>query len=322
MRLLVGDIGGTHSRFGIAAPGRPRPDDVFVADDDDHKNFEDAVAAYLDHAAERPDAAAFAMAGPVAGRRARLTNRDWEIDADALARRFGFSQVELLNDFVAQASALPYLDAGEVAQIGPATPVDGMAKAAVGPGTGLGVSAVLPDGAGGWIAASSEGGHVELASVNDREAAVFAVIRKDRGRVSAEFALQGAGLARIHDALATIDGGERSGASPVEVNDLARAGEARAQEAVRLYLGALARFAGDVALTFGALGGAYLCGGIMPKMTDLLDADTFRTAFEAKAPHVAMMRDIATVLVTSPIAGLIGCAAAADRLTGNSKKRL
>lgn len=316
MDLLVGDIGGTHCRFGRVGSGSFLPDAVAIENDDDHESFADAVAAYLDRSGRTPVSAAFAVAGPVHGRRARLTNRGWDVDADALARRFGFGRVELMNDFVAQASALPYLDADETRPIGRAEPVADAPKAALGPGTGLGVSAILPVD-DGWLPVASEGGHVELAAVTAREAAVFDAIRRASGRVSAETALSGAGLPRLFDAIAAADGGAPPASlSPAEVTKRAEAGDPAAVEAVALFLGVLARFAGDVALTFGARGGVYLCGGVLPKMLGLLDDRAFRAAFEAKAPHEAIMRDTATLVVTSPIAGLIGCAGAMSRLAG------
>lgn len=314
MRLLVGDIGGTNSRFGLVNDGGVRPSAIEVEKGGDHPNFEDALAAYLERAPAKPDHAAFAIAGPTHGRRAKLTNRDWTVDADALERRFGIGRVELMNDFVAQAACLPHLDAGEMETIGDTSPDDDAAKAAVGPGTGLGVAGLLRYG-DRWVPVPSEGGHVEFAAATDREAALFAVIRRRQGRVSAEMALSGGGLAELYMAARAVDGlsGDPVGAADVTVR--AEDGEALAREIVAIFIGALARFMGDVALTFGARGGVYLCGGVVPKLMKVADLSSFRADFEAKAPHEALMRETATVLVTSPIAGLIGCAATANSLS-------
>lgn len=309
MTLLVGDIGGTNARFGLAPEGELRPHDVRIISNDDHASFEDAVAAYLDAAPERPKRAAFALAGPVTGRVSKLTNRDWPIDADGLARRFGLDEVTLLNDFVAQASALPHFRVGETAPIGDVAPSDTHAKAALGPGTGLGVAGLLRIG-GAWVPAPSEGGHIELAAVDAREFAIFELIRRDFGRVSAEHVLSGPGLRRLHRALAAVEGVGCATLEPAEIAAKAEDGDSHAAEAVALFLRLLARFAGDVALTFGAQGGVYLCGGVAPKLFGLLDIKAFRSAFEAKRPHESLMRQTATVVVTSDIAGLIGCAAA------------
>ncbi|GBD50599.1 glucokinase [Methylopila sp. Yamaguchi] len=315
MTLLVGDIGGTNSRFGLVAGGDLRPHGVLTIRNDDHASFEEAVVSYLDAAAERPTRAAFALAGPVVGRVSRLTNRDWPIDADALEARLGLDHVALLNDFVAQASALPHFQIGETTAIGDVAPSDAASKAALGPGTGLGVAGLLRAG-GAWLPVPSEGGHIELATVDAREFAIFDRVRQGFGRISAEHVLSGPGLRRLHEALAAVEGAPAPGLEPAEIVARAEAGDARAAEATALFLRLLARFAGDVALTFGAQGGVYLCGGVAPKLLGLLDVADFRAAFEAKRPHEALMRRTATVVVTSEIAGLIGCAAAARATIG------
>ena len=311
--LLVGDIGGTNGRFALVERGALRLRDVLIEKGDDHSSFDGALGAYLETLSERPACAAFAVAGPVRdGRTARITNRPaWEIDADALRARFGFERVALMNDFVAQAASLPHLEESETVTIGEVRPT-GAPKAAVGPGTGLGVAALLPE-RDGWRPVAGEGGHVEFAAVDAREAAAFDVVRRALGRVSAEDVLSGPGLARLHAALARVEGRAVEGASPSEIVAAARGGDARSRETVSLFTTMLARFAGDVALTFGAEGGVYLCGGVAPKLLDAFDASAFRAAFEAKRPHENLMRRIATLVVTAPTAGLIGCAAAARR---------
>lgn len=310
MTLLVADVGGTHGRFGLVEGDGLRPEGVGIEQGDAHRTFEDAVAAYLGKAGARPERAAFAVAGPVDGGRARITNRpNWTIDAESLRGRFGFARVTLVNDFAAQALCLPHLGSDEAQPIGEARPRAGV-KAAVGPGTGLGVAALLPEG-DGWRALAGEGGHVEFAAVSPREAAAFEVIRKARGRVSAEDVLSGPGLARLHGAFAEIDGATAPRLQPGEVVGRAASGDVRAAATVDAFLDMLARFCGDVALTFGAWGGVHLCGGVAPRLLGRLDAVRFRAGFEAKPPHGERLSEVATSIVLSPVAGLIGCAAAA-----------
>ncbi|MGA0533138.1 glucokinase [Hansschlegelia sp. KR7-227] len=310
MTLIVGDIGGTNSRFGLVDGASPRPRGVGAQPNARHESFDDALAAYLAGAPERPKRAAFAVAGPIDGRTARLTNRaGWAIDADALARRFGFDAVTLMNDFAAQAAALPHLGPDEVAAIGDVGPSGDANKAAVGPGTGLGVAALLRVD-GQWLPLATEGGHVELAATDAIEWEAFAALRRTLGRVSAEDVLAGPGLARLHGALALARGEAEDSAEPAELTARASEGDARARATITLFLTMLARFAGDVALNYGANGGVYLCGGVAPKLLPFVDAPAFRAAFEAKRPHEERMRKIATLVVTAAEAGLIGCAAA------------
>lgn len=314
MAVLVGDIGGTNGRFGLVDDGALRPDRIESEPGDAHERFEDALGAFLEKTGEKPDRAALAVAGPVDDRgHARITNRqNWVIDPDALKQRFGFSDVLVMNDFVAQAASLPHLSDDETVSLGAARPRRAV-KAAVGPGTGLGVAALLPEGEDGWQPLPSEGGHVEFAPVTAEEAAAFKIIRRAMGRVSAEYVVSGPGLARLHDALAEAQGKPAPGLKPAEITEAAVKGEREALATAKLFLTMLARFAGDMALTFGAHGGVYFCGGVAPHLLPVLDVKAFRAAFEAKSPHDEMMSRTATVVVTSPIAGLIGASAMAAR---------
>lgn len=309
MALLVGDIGGTNARFALAGDDF-RPEAVAAEPGDAHASFEAALGAYLESTGLRPGRAAFAVAGPVSGTRsARVTNRPgWIVDADEIERRFGFSRAVVVNDFAAQAASLPHLLCEEIEPIGGLAPKDGAPKVALGPGTGLGVAGLVP-AAGGWLPVAGEGGHVELAALEPQEWSAFETLRRRHGRVEAETVLSGPGLAKLHGALH----GEADLAA-ADIVAAAERGEAQARATASLFLKILARFSGDMALAFKAEGGVYLCGGVAAHMLPLIDAASFRAAFEAKAPHDGLMRRIATLVVTSPVAGLVGCAAEARRL--------
>ena len=142
---------------------------------------------------------------------------------------------------------------------------------------------------------------------------MYEVLRERFGRVSAEFVASGTGIEHLDAALALIDAGEKTAREGREVSAAARAGEPRAREVMELFFAALARFAGDMALTFVARGGVYIFGGVAQKTLDLLDVEAFRRNFEGKAPHQSLVRGIATTLITARYAALTGCAALAAK---------
>ena len=82
-------------------------------------------------------------------------------------------------------------------------------------------------------------------------------------------------------------------------------------DTVRLFWRLVARFAGDMALGSLARGGVTLSGGILPRIIELLDEQTFRATFEAKAPMDGLLRQIATSVLVAPDAVLAGMAAVA-----------
>jgi glucokinase len=301
---LLADIGGSKSRFAIANSSGAL-EHVLVIHNDTAADLDAAVARYLEETGANPRAATLALAGPVEGEEVVLTNRtNWRIRRVEFAKRFGLSELRLLNDFEAIAWALPHLGPAHTRPLGSAVPVREGVKVVLGPGTGLGVAALLPAD-GRWHVIASEGGHASFGPQAPDEAEVFARLRDECGSVSAETVLSGAGLVRLARALdpqAACHAAETIAAS-------ALAREPAAQAAARLFVRLLGRFAGGLALTFKALGGVYIAGGVASGLGPLLDEPQFRAAFEARPPHQALLETIPTLLITCEEPGLIGCAA-------------
>ncbi len=309
--VLVADIGGTNSRFGVVRAGSMTPEAVSALDNDNFNGLGEAIPDYLEHVGVKPSRAVLAIAGPIKDGTVHLTNRrGWSFKPEDLAKQVGMSRVEVVNDFAGIAWALPHLRADELASIGDGEAKPDATKVVLGPGTGLGVAALLYD-EGHWIPVPSEGGHIELAGVTPREEAIFAAVRADFGRVSAESVLSGPGLARLDQAISLIDGVPTETRKGQDVTIAAREGDVTAKEAVDVFFAALARFAGDMALAFLAQGGVYIYGGVARKNADLMDVGKFREAFSNKAPHQKLVSNISTQLITSPQPALIGCAAIA-----------
>ncbi|MEE4462612.1 glucokinase, partial [Azotobacter chroococcum] len=180
MRLaLIADIGGTHVRFALWREGRPQALRVLATGD--YPGPEEAVRAYLAELGLPPDAletACLACAGPVHGDRFRLTNNHWQFGRLALTHALGLRQLLVINDFAAMALGMTALADHERLTIRPGQAATGCPRLVLGPGTGLGVSTLLPDGAGGWRVLPGEGGHVDLPLGSAREVALWQVMQR------------------------------------------------------------------------------------------------------------------------------------------------
>lgn len=308
--VLIGDIGGTNARFALI-PDRDAPLTAFqpVATrsfDDIESAVEEGVFAHTDI---RPRAALIDLAGPIVGDAVDLTNADWIVRPRDMISRLGVQDVILLNDFEALALALTALDAGDLAPIGDEAAQAHGAKVVLGPGTGLGVGALVE--AGGILApVPGEGGHVTFGPVEPDEFPLWANIEPELGRISAEALLSGRGIVRLYRAVARTDGEDAPLKQPAEISKAAlEDSDPVAARTLRLYARLLGRLAGDVALTFMARGGAYVAGGIAPRILPFLTEGEFRRAFEAKAPHHDLMASIPTWVIVSENPALQGLAA-------------
>lgn len=296
---LVADIGGTNARIALADDGRyGRIYKYAVAD---FPRPADAIKAFLAETEppHPPRKAVLAVAGPVEAGRGHLTNVEWQFDAQALARELDISCVRLVNDFVAVARALPLFTGADLYAIGGGEVLAGSPSVVVGPGTGLGVAALIPANDGS-VVLSTEGGHASLAAANGRETGILAFLRDRFGHVSAERILSGPGLEALYEALQFVDGREPApppGAD--EITARALSGQCAASLAtLKSFCAMLGGFAGDVALTMGARGGVYIAGGIPPRFPEFLAGSDFRERFEAKGRLHDWLANVPTFVVT------------------------
>lgn len=310
---LIGDIGGTNTRLALVAEGtawrrlRTHANAEFAS-------LEAVIDHYLQDVRVSPRGAAFAVAGPVKSGEVRLTNRGWMVSAAKLSRRFNLDDCLVVNDFSAVALGIFALTPKDVEQVGGDVPEPGAPIAILGPGTGLGVGGLIPSGQGrGGRILVTEGGHASLAAIDARSEEVIARLRVRLGHVSAERAISGQGIEHLYQALAEIEGRrvERLGAADIgALSD--PGGDPIAAQAMALFFRLLGSFAGDLALSYGAFGGVYVAGGIVPRYLPRLRKSGFRRAFETKGRMSDYLRGIPAYVVLHPEVELLGLAASLD----------
>jgi len=307
---LVGDIGATHARFGLVSPdGELRYSRTLS--DENYSTIEDAIIAFL---AERgplpmPRQGAIAIASPITGDRISMTNHPWNFSVVALKTRFAFDRLEVINDFTALALALPRLKPEDRLAVGGAAAMAGAPIGVLGPGSGLGVSGLVPCGSG-WVALAGEGGHATMAPATDRESALLNRMRRHFDHVSAERVLSGPGLVNLYNTLASIDGVPAKGYTAAQITDLAmRAEDPLCVETTTMFCAMLGTMAGNLVLTLGARGGVYIGGGIVPRLGQMFLQSPFRRRFEAKGRFQPYLAAIPAFVVTHPLPAFLGCAA-------------
>ena len=307
----VVDVGGTNARFALKpAPDAPLGAAVHLKTHD-YPGLVEAAEAAVASLGARPRSILVCGAGPVDGRKLELTNAPWVMDGPQTARRLGLAQGLLFNDFEAQALSLPTIPQGWARPIGPVGFGPSGPQVILGPGTGLGIGALV-EAAGRHTPLASEACHIDFGPVGEEESALWPQLERVYGRITTESVLAGPGLARVHAARIAALGQPRPTLDPPGVVAAALADRDGPEAAsLRLYWRIIARFAGDMGVAFVATGGVTLAGGVLPRIVDFLDDAAFRSAFEAKAPVDALARRIPTRLVIHSDAVLVGMAAIA-----------
>lgn len=314
--VLLGDVGGTNARFALLAGPDKAPLLLARERTADHGDPVSAIRAVLRAQGDvRPRSALLALATRVDAPVVRLTNAAWVFDGAAIARALDLDRLLLVNDFAPVAVSLAARDkfpAGSLVPIGAVMPGGAGPCLALGPGTGLGAAALLPLGER-FLVQPTEAGHVEFGPSESDEFGLWPHLERAHGRITAETILSGPGLLRLYRALAHSRGAPPVLRSPPDIAAAGRdGGDSLAVETLHIFARLLGRFAGDMALIFGAIGGVFLTGGLAPALLPAIQLGGFRAAFERKAPFDALMRQVPSHVITHPEPALIGLAAMAS----------
>ncbi|MEJ8476228.1 glucokinase [Roseibium algae] len=306
--VLVADIGGTNARFALVYGPDSATDFCVSTATADHEDISSAIQQSLSFSGHsKPRTAIIAVAGPVTGDRIPLTNAKWVIEPRKLIKDLGLEDVVVVNDFEAQALVLPGLSGSDIQQVGSGAARPASTKFVLGPGTGLGAAAMI-NAVDTWIPVPGEGGHVEVGPVTADDFEVFQHIERVGGRLGAEQILSGTGLPRLARGVTKAMALERRFKTASEITIAAEQNDPVAVRTLEVFARALGRLAGDFALSLLARGGVYLTGGVTPRIAKYLTDGSFRTAFEAKAPHEALMRSIPTYIICHENPALEGLA--------------
>lgn len=310
---LLADIGGTNARFGLERE-RGEVDSIEVLACNDYNTVVDAVKVYLEKVGNpRVKFGAFAIANPVLGDWVQMTNHHWAFSIETTRQALDLEVLILINDFTAQAYAISKMPDEQLVRIGGSECEMHAPKAVLGPGTGLGVSALIPCKDGTYTALAGEGGHVSFAPFDDTEVMIWQYAKRRYRHVSAERFLSGSGLVLIYEALADREGIKSYKMSPESISEQALSGKSPlCRLTLDIFCAMLGTVSSNLALTLGARSGVYLCGGIIPRFIDYFKTSPFRIRFENKGRFDAYLAAIPVYVVLEKYAGVKGVAVALE----------
>ncbi len=319
--LLAGDIGATKTLIGLfaAAPTRPKPIDVRTFTTLEHESLEAIVEQFLraQPGGRVPvEAASFGVAGPIVEDVARLTNVPWHVDAAAVAGRFSFPRVTLLNDLQAMAYSVPVLEEQELVVLQEGRRVPTGNAALIAAGTGLG-EALLHNIDGRFIPSPTEGGHADFAPRNPEEIGLLEHLLQRNGRADYEHVLSGPGIVNVyryvHQGTCAECGTDDPALLPSMISKAALEERCpKCVETLRLFVAVYGAEAGNLALRSVASAGLFVGGGIAPKILPAIQSGVFMHAFRDKAPMDAFVSHVPVSVILNDRAGLLGAAVHAN----------
>jgi glucokinase len=305
MHWIAGDVGGTKTLLRCVSP-----DGTTVSEEryesTAYATFDALLRDFLTGAPKDIEAACFAVAGPVLGKRAEITNVGWVLEEGALSKTFSIPHVSLINDFYAVALGVPLLHASDLLPLHHGHRDRTAPIGILGAGTGLGEAIVtVHDGA--FHVIPTEGGHGDFAPQDEEQARLFLHLHQRYGHVSWERLVSGMGLVNIFTFLGGKD------ITPAEIADLATAGDPRASHAFEIFVDLYGAEAGNLALRVLARGGIFLAGGIAAKNIAWFTDGRFVEAFLRKGRFRSLMDTIPVDLIVNEEVGLIGAIEGARR---------
>lgn len=312
-RIIVGDTGGTNSRFAIAE--KTRNGDVSLSHVQVFKNsaydsLSHALNDFISGLNTTQGKAILAVAGPVnTDGTATLTNRDWAPFSDqSIIHQTQLDTVKLINDFSAMTRAIPVVSQTNLVKISGdhlnfADPI-----LVTGPGTGFGMSTLLPQGDGKFQVLNGEGGHASFAPQSELEQFIHTNFLEEYGYVSNEMLVSGAWLQQVYRCICRFHNVLPECLTPVEMLERANAGDKICEGLCRLRARAILRAVGDGVLITGARGGVVLTGGVSERMVKWLSEEEALEHFFSRSISSNYLNDVPIFVLKHPIAALIGAA--------------
>lgn len=334
MFVLGGDVGGTHARLAIFEFRQGGLSLVAkqIYSSQSSAQFANLLEEFLRASGLQVAVGCIGVAGPVQNARCEVTNLPWILDANALAQKCCFRQLELINDLEANAWGIEGLSADDFSTVLPGDKFSKGNRAVISPGTGLGEAGILQCGES-YLPFATEGGHCDFGPRNSLQEELLSFLQRSIDHVSYEEILGGSGLERIYDFFAS-----RLSVSLTEEfkDEMTRSGKAATisawaiakkcmacQQSLNLYLEILGQETANLALKTLATGGVFVGGGIAAKLaTTIKTSEAFRQGFQRKGKMTGLLSRIPVSVILNPDTALIGAALKASRLVGSGARPL
>ena len=259
--LLLVDIGGTNIRYAYSNIGASDFVSENKAELDSLTNFDNLMSKLLSESNVKN--IVFSVAGPKVNNSIKMTNRNFEIDAEAIKQRFNLESCHLLNDWESIGYSMKTFSENDFDYFKEGEPFNDTFLV-IGPGTGLGASVISGNNVIATEIGNTNLGLSALKSLLNINSDEFNVL---------EDIISGTGISRIFE---TKTGNK---VKSEEVFSLSLNGDNNAKEVIDIFTIAFARTLSDLSLTFSSGGGIILAGSLSRSFLSIANKDLFNKHF-------------------------------------------
>ena len=259
--LLLVDIGGTNIRYAYSNIGASDFVSENKAELDSLTNFDNLMSKLLSESNVKN--IVFSVAGPKVNNSIKMTNRNFEIDAEAIKERFNLDSCHLLNDWESIGYSMKTFSENDFDNFKEGEPFNDTFLV-IGPGTGLGASVISGNNVIATEIGNTNLGLSALKSLLNINSDEFNVL---------EDIISGTGISRMFE---TKTGNK---VKSEEVFSLSLNGDNNAKEVIDIFTIAFARTLSDLSLTFSSGGGIILAGSLSRSFLSIANKDLFNKHF-------------------------------------------
>lgn len=259
---------------------------------------------------QMPQRLCLAVAGLARGDAISITQTRWIVSRSGLQAMLGRAPL-ILNDFEAEAWALTGTDAPVLQQIGASSGLSmdkPGTRCVIGMTSGLGVSVITRDAAGGMHVLATEAGHGGFSPASSAMAELIAIAFRDKHPIVAEHLVSANGLLTIYNALASQQGGRKLD-KPEDVTRLAGP-DPLARRACQMLCEAFWTYAASLVLVYGAWDGVIVTGPLAAVLRTMLASDQMRTVFIGTGKYARQLAAVPRATIAAPDCELLGAAKA------------
>ena len=259
--LLLVDIGGTNIRYAYSNIGASDFVSENKAELESLTNFDNLMSKLL--AESNVKNIVFSVAGPKVNNSIKMTNRNFEIDAEAIKQRFNLESCHLLNDWESIGYSMKTFSENDFDNFKEGEPFNDTFLV-IGPGTGLGASVISGNNVIATEIGNTNLGLSALKSLLNINSDEFNVL---------EDIISGTGISRMFE---TKTGNK---VKSEEIFSLSLNGDNNAKEVIDIFTIAFARTLSDLSLTFSSGGGIILAGSLSRSFLSIANKDLFNKHF-------------------------------------------